>query len=611
MKQTKLFWIILSLAILFLIVGCGERTTVYQVMADEETLLKPGDTLDVLSLQIVAFAFDSSDPDGAVTVRWEADGEFGEGFMLAWDPDNPAPMPGQHGWVSVTDSEVREAQVKLSERVPHFFRICRIKDGACDVFSESVQVIFPEEALSQLDEQQDNNQEEEQATKTLPATPTTTEATLTPTPTTFANAEIEIESITTDADGIVTVTWKVLSGSAPFGFRVNWSNSTTNPTQNDTSKWVKDENARSLEIEGFGRGFEYHFSVCQALEDGGCGSITAGVTYKVPAESTKTTTQTPAITATPPSDEAGITLTTLQESGSGQVYLQWSANGSFPKGFKIVWSKSSSAPVFPGDSYAYINDGSVRSAYVKELTPGEKYYFRVCRYTGSACELYSNTKSITLSGNTEENTITLDSISDAGCGAAKLKWSATGSFPNGFKIAFSSSSTNPVYPGDDYVYVSSGSSRSVVVDGLTKGETYYFRVCKYEDGGCAFYSNKKSYTVPCTSTKTPTPTSVPTATPDSSTINLHTIDDEGCDAVRLYWTPSGDFPEGFKIVWSDVHANPVFPGDEAYYESASDATTVFLDGFELGTTYHFRICKFYEGACRVYSNAYEYTFPCD
>jgi hypothetical protein len=587
--------LIVFFLVILLISGCGERTTVYEQMTNEVPALKPNEALDVTTLQIVSFSFDSGNVDSPVTVRWEADGNFPEGFILAWDADNPAPMPGEHGWVAISDSDTREIQVKLNDKVSHYFRICRVKDSGCDVFSETIQVVFPDASLSEVSNTDQDVVEEQpkEATKTLAATPTMKA-------TDMPEAVIEIKEITTDQDGVVTVKWKLVSGSAPLGFRVSWSHTNTNPTPEDESIWVKDPAARSLAIEGFGRGYEYSFSVCQATEEG-CNIFSNSQRYKVPPEPTKT----PTITATPAVAEDAITLTGLSQTAAGQVKLTWVATGSFPKGFKVVWSKTSAAPVFPGDSYAYVSDPSVRQAYIKDLIEGKTYYFRICRYTGSVCDLYSNTMSITLSGGgSEESTITLKSVSDAGDGAAKLVWTATGSFPNGFKIAYSSHNTTPVYPGDEWVYVSNGATRSVIIDGLTKGETYYFRVCKYLDGGCSVYSNMISYLVPGTAaTKTPKPT----ATPDGSTISLDSVVEEGCGAVRVNWTAVGSFPLGFKVVWSDVHDAPVFPGDSYYYESSPAASTVYLDGFTEGVTYYFRVCRYDGSACNLYSNSV--SFP--
>ena len=609
MKKSKHLYLIIFGLIVLLLSGCGERTTVYEDMAEEDPQLKPGEVLDITTLQIVAFAFDSGTEESPVTVRWEADGDFSEGFILSWDTENPAPMPGEHGWVAVDDSGTREIQVKLSQKVPHYFRICRVKDGVCDVFSETIQVVFPENAFLDDDPTDDQN-EDAQVTKTIVATPTL-KSTATPEATELPEAVIKIKEIDTDADGNVTVTWKLVSGSAPMGFRLCWDSSNSNPTINDESRMVDDPNVTSMSIEGFGRGYTYHFSVCQVTPEG-CANYSEGVSYKVPKEETKTPTKSPY--ATPTYSSESIMLNTLQETGTGQVKLTWSAVGSFPKGFKVVWSKTSSTPVFPGDEYAYVNDSSARQAYVSGLTAGKTYYFRVCRYTGSACDLYSNTKSITLSsGGSGDDTITLKSITDSGAGAAKLVWTASGSFPNGFKIAYSSHNTVPVYPGDEYEYASNGSTRSIIIDNLTEGETYYFRVCKYEGGSCTVYSNMKSYLVPIvTTTKTPKPTKepVPTATPDASSIVLNSVVDEGCGAVRVNWTPDGSFPNGFKILWSDVNNPPVFPGDPNYLESSPSATSVYLDGYTDGVTYYFRVCRFDGGGCDVYSNVVTYTVAC-
>jgi len=133
----------LFLFILFLVAGCSQQPAISTPEASKDAELKPGDSPDVISLQIIAVDFDSSDPDGPITVRWEAEGDFSEGFMMAWDTDNPAPLPGQHGWVFIDDSEAREVDIDLTEKVPQYFRICRVKNGVCDVFSDTIQVVFP------------------------------------------------------------------------------------------------------------------------------------------------------------------------------------------------------------------------------------------------------------------------------------------------------------------------------------------------------------------------------------------------------------------------------------------------------------------------------------
>ncbi len=72
---------------------------------------------------------------------------------------------------------------------------------------------------------------------------------------------------------------------------------------------------------------------------------------------------------------------------------------------------------------------------------------------------------------------------------AKLNWTiAGGKTPEGVKIV-KSKQPNPVYPGDDYLYIKDPHDRSAVWKGFKKEKTYYFRVCVYKGGKCKVYSN--------------------------------------------------------------------------------------------------------------------------
>jgi len=71
------------------------------------------------------------------------------------------------------------------------------------------------------------------------------------------------------------------------------------------------------------------------------------------------------------------------------VSLSWSVQnlGSFD-GFKIVKSKEAN-PVYPKNDYKNIDDNAAHS-YDWKFTSGSKYHFRVCKYVGDKCVLYSN-----------------------------------------------------------------------------------------------------------------------------------------------------------------------------------------------------------------------------
>ncbi len=89
--------------------------------------------------------------------------------------------------------------------------------------------------------------------------------------------------------------------------------------------------------------------------------------------------------------KSSIIITSIKESGSGQALMTWIATGTFANGFKIYYSSTDMNPSFGGEKSEYaISDGTARSAYITGV-PGTTYNYRLCSYTGSACDFYSNT----------------------------------------------------------------------------------------------------------------------------------------------------------------------------------------------------------------------------
>jgi hypothetical protein len=116
-------------------------------------------------------------------------------------------------------------------------------------------------------------------------------------------------------------------------------------------------------------------------------------------------------------------------------------------------------------------------------------------------------------------------------------------------------------------------------------------------------------------TATPKPTSTPkpqpTATPKKeepapvSAIILEGI--ASMEGIVLEWTLKGiEAPNGFKVI-KGTSTNPSYPGDTAVYQSANVRRHVW--DLTDGKTYHFRVCKFENGACQVYSNDVAVTAP--
>lgn len=269
-------------------------------------------------------------------------------------------------------------------------------------------------------------------------------------------------------------------------------------------------------------------------------------------EAAEPTTQYIIITATP--ETAAATATTAAAAtttvptivmantymqDARNMYISWNADGNMENGFQVLWSAVNSAPSFPVDSSTYVSDLNNRIATI-QVEPGKTYYVRVCRYNGSACDLYSNT--ITVKAGTGSSTTTyiqptypyinyrtpepswsnqpsdwplyikptktatstgssgatgtayihITSVYSSVSGAAVVHWSASGSFPYGFLVLYSSVPATPTYGDYSYVEASSSSARSATVSGSV-GTTYYYRVCRFTGTTCDSYSNVYSF----------------------------------------------------------------------------------------------------------------------
>jgi hypothetical protein len=188
------------------------------------------------------------------------------------------------------------------------------------------------------------------------------------------------------------------------------------------------------------------------------------------------------------------TITLSGKKSSSGVRLHWEVNGvNTSKGFKVVKSKNKN-PVYPGDDYKYLSDSEVRD-YKWKIDTGKKYHFRVCAYLGDGrCGIYSNDIEVRAPEGDDKDSnddyatnVSLKAEVDGD--EVKLKWEISGGdAPKGFKVV-KSKNKNPVYPGDDYKYLSDSDTRKYTWKDLKKGKEYHFRVCIYKGGKCGEYSN--------------------------------------------------------------------------------------------------------------------------
>jgi hypothetical protein len=175
------------------------------------------------------------------------------------------------------------------------------------------------------------------------------------------------------------------------------------------------------------------------------------------------------------------------------VSFSWTISGiAAPNGFKLVKSTSPN-PVYPGNDYQYLSNSGTRS-YTWGLKDGATYHFRICAYTGSGCDNYSNDITVTApsSAHAEASPTGTLSLSHQGSGSV-FSWALNGSAPYGYKLVWATHAA-PVYPGDNYNYLSNPATTSASI--TTEPGTYYVRVCMYTGGGCTNYSNELSVIIP-------------------------------------------------------------------------------------------------------------------
>lgn len=189
-------------------------------------------------------------------------------------------------------------------------------------------------------------------------------------------------------------------------------------------------------------------------------------------------------------NEAKISLSASKTDNG--VYLKWTvSNTDSNLGFKIVKSAEAN-PVYPGNDYQYLETPSVRE-YTWKIKDGNTYHFRVCKYTGSGCSVYSNDVSVkTPTGGESSDTGSVSSISLKSEGGSRVTWTLNGYSSKGFKVVWSKNPL-PIYPnrdGDQYHYYSEASKRDDNVEAFSGSGKYYVRVCEYLGGSCGVYSNQ-------------------------------------------------------------------------------------------------------------------------
>lgn len=409
---------------------------------------------------------------------------------------------------------------------------------------------------------------------------------------------IKITSITQKSPGIAIVKWET-TGDFPSGFKIVFSEQQTPPTYpENTYASVYSSTARAGVIS-YSPDRIYYVRVCRFMGNACDIYSDLGIFAFAPPTKTPRPTRTPSVIIVNGVEvpfDPSLVITLVKGGADGKAYFEWKDSSSTAKGYKIVYSTSVAAPAYPADPYFSISDPKVRSAFVDGAS-GTKYIYRICRFDGTKCTSYSAPYIFTFPGNisvndSDINTITVRGVSS---GVVQISWTATGSFPNGFKLLYSKSNSLPTL-SDGVITISDGAARSVIFNG-DAAETYYFRVCKYTGSDCANYSPVIDFTLGA----------------DNEWIMIDGVADNTINPgfITLDWSAYqySTYPNGFKLLYS---TNPIPTIDNSSSVSISSGYTwTGTIPSAPGILYYLRVCKTVGTTCGTYSDIESFTTATD
>jgi hypothetical protein len=424
-------------------------------------------------------------------------------------------------------------------------------------------------------------------------TETNTPGNIKPTKTAIPGS-IKITSITQKSPGIAIVKWEA-TGDFPSGFKIVFGEQQTPPTYpENTYASVYSSTARAGVIS-YSPDRIYYVRVCR-FQVNTCDIYSdLGIFAFAPPTKTPRPTRTPSkliVNGTEVVYDSSLVITQIKGGENGKAYFEWKDGSSTAKGYKIVYSVTSAVPAYPSDPFFSISDAKARSAFV-DGNSGTKYYYRICRFNGTACTSYSAPYTFTFPGTILVDTtdISIIGVADVSTGIVQITWSATGSFPNGFKLLYSKANTLPTL-ADGVITISDGTARSVNFSG-DASSTYYVRVCKYTGSECANYSQVVYFTFGA----------------DYSWLVINGVADSNISPgyITLDWNayPYDSFPLGYKLLYSS-NSTPTIDNSSTISISSGYAWTGTIPSAP-GTLYYLRVCKTVGTTCGAYSDIVSFT----
>lgn len=282
------------------------------------------------------------------------------------------------------------------------------------------------------------------------------------------------------------------------------------------------------------------------------------------------------------------------------VHLSWNetTNGTFQY-YKVVRSQTNADLKYPDDGYIAKLAKGTESFTDTDVSADGAYYYRVCEvltgdkvFCSNVVHMKGKNQQAESEQSADEEHTGITLTGQAENDGIHLSWTVAGlTIDKGFKVV-KSDSKNPVYPGDDFQYLTDSSIRSYTW-AIADGQTWHFRVCQYNgDGKCLVYSNDFEITAKKTA---------------AAAVNLIMTVKAEDTGVGIWWTDASTLAgfKYYKVVRSETNANLKYP-DDGYIAAKSKSELSHRDYSAVnGKTYYYRVCAV--GSTTVCSNVAQAT----
>jgi titin len=426
------------------------------------------------------------------------------------------------------------------------------------------------------------------------------------TPSTVPLAPV-INSSTSNQDQSSIVSWTVPAngGASITSYNLQYSSSSSAPYQWSSvipytlPPSLSSATTLSYTITGLTNGTLYYFQVA-AVNLNGAGAYSSQATNSTQTANTATPSTVPLApvinSSTSNQDQSSIVSWTVPANGGASITsynLQYSSSSSAP----YQWSS-----VIPYTLPPSLSSATTLSYTITGLTNGTLYYFQVAAVNVSGQGPYSSqaTNSTQTANTATPSTVPLapgitSSTSNQNT-VSTISWTvpANGGLPiTSYNLQYSSSSSAPYQWSSVIPYtlppsLSSATTLSYTISGLTNGTLYYFQVAAVNVNGEGPYSSQATNSTQLANTATPS------TTPTAPVINSSTSNQDQSSIVSWTVPANGGLPiTSYNLQYSSSSSPYQWSSVITYTLPLSlySATTLSypISGLTNGTLYYFQV----------------------